>query len=122
MIESYQQQISLSKTLDEKRNEQNTLAKSLPSLSADEKPVALATMKECKAFIKENESKEKELKSETRRLLCTLPNPAHSSVSPGESDDENTAIRFSGEKPTFNFTPKAHWDLGADLDLIDSER
>src|SRR5918995_1193028 len=50
-------------------------------------------------------------------LLMTLPNLPHSSVPIGASAADNQEIRRHGEPPTFDFIPKAHWDLGPALGI-----
>ena len=61
---------------------------------------------------------------ERRRLsiLETLPNLPHASVTVGASAADNTVVRTWGERRTFEFEPKAHFDLGPDLGIIDFER
>jgi len=54
--------------------------------------------------------------------LEQLPNLPHTSVPVGKSSDDNKEIHRHGEPPTFDFEPKAHWDLGAALGIIDFER
>jgi seryl-tRNA synthetase len=55
-------------------------------------------------------------------LLMTLPNIPHPSVPVGASPADNLEVRRHGEPPRFDFTPKAHWDLGPALGIIDFER
>src|SRR5687767_516046 len=55
-------------------------------------------------------------------LLETLPNLPHASVPVGKSSADNVVIRTWGEARTFDFEPKAHWDLGPQLGVIDFER
>ncbi len=55
-------------------------------------------------------------------MMLSLPNVLDSSVPEGRGEDDNTVIRTWGEKPSFDFTPKAHYDLGAELDILDFER
>lgn len=57
-----------------------------------------------------------------RDLLAGVPNLPHSSVPTGKSSADNVEIKSWGTKREFAFAPKAHWDLGADLDLLDFER
>lgn len=57
-----------------------------------------------------------------RDLLAGVPNLPHSSVPTGKSAADNVEIKSWGTKREFAFVPKAHWDLGADLDLLDFER
>ncbi len=55
-------------------------------------------------------------------ILETLPNLPHASVPVGASSADNAVVRTWGEKRAFDFEPKAHWDLGPDLGIIDFER
>ena len=55
-------------------------------------------------------------------LLEALPNLPHSSVPVGKTSADNLVVRTWGEPGTFDFEPKAHWDLGPQLGIIDFER
>jgi seryl-tRNA synthetase len=55
-------------------------------------------------------------------LLETLPNLPHASVPLGKSAADNVVVRTWGEPRAFDFEPKAHWDLGPQLGVIDFER
>jgi seryl-tRNA synthetase len=55
-------------------------------------------------------------------LLSRIPNVPHESVPVGRSERENVEVRRWGSPPEFSFEPKAHWDLGADLAILDLER
>jgi seryl-tRNA synthetase len=55
-------------------------------------------------------------------LMLTIPNPPDASVPVGADETENVEVRRWGTPPTFDFEPKAHWDLGPDLGIIDFER
>jgi len=55
-------------------------------------------------------------------LLETLPNVPHASVPVGKSAADNVVVRTWGEPRPFDFEPKAHWDLGPELGVIDFER
>jgi seryl-tRNA synthetase len=56
------------------------------------------------------------------RLLAMLPNLPHASVPVGSSAAANAVVRTWGEPPTFGFEPRAHWDLGPALGIIDFDR
>ena len=60
--------------------------------------------------------------AEFRALLAGVPNVPHESVPVGSSADENVEIRRVGEPPRFAFEPKAHWDIGPDLGILDFNR
>ena len=62
------------------------------------------------------------VEQERRALLLTLPNLPHESVPLGSDEKDNREISRWGEPPAFDFTPKAHWDLGPELGVIDFER
>ncbi len=59
---------------------------------------------------------------ERTALLLTIPNAPHPSVPEGQSADDNVEVRRVGEPPAFDFEPKAHWDLGPALGILDFER
>ncbi|HEX4134298.1 MAG TPA: serine--tRNA ligase [Bryobacteraceae bacterium] len=54
--------------------------------------------------------------------LQNIPNIPHESVPVGKSSDDNLVIRTWGEPRKFDFEPKAHWDIGPDLGILDFER
>jgi seryl-tRNA synthetase len=68
------------------------------------------------------EERAKELDDKYRQLLAGVPNTPQASVPTGRSADDNVEVRRWGTPPAFSFTPKAHWDLGPDLGILDFER
>jgi seryl-tRNA synthetase len=59
--------------------------------------------------------------SPLRALLEQMPNLLDDSVPDGRGDAENVALRTRGTLPTFDFTPKPHWELGEKLGILDFE-
>jgi seryl-tRNA synthetase len=57
-----------------------------------------------------------------RELLAGVPNVPHESVPVGKSAEDNVVVRSWGEPRRFDFEPKAHWDLGPDLGILDFDR
>ena len=55
-------------------------------------------------------------------MLLSIPNILHESVPVGNDENDNKVVRVWGEKPVFDFQPKAHYDIGTDLDILDFER
>lgn len=51
-----------------------------------------------------------------------IPNICHESVPVGLSEEQNKVEKEWGKKPSFDFEPKAHWDIGENLGIIDFER
>jgi seryl-tRNA synthetase len=57
-----------------------------------------------------------------RSLMQTLPNLPMDSVPTGKSEHDNVETKTWGEKPSFDFTPKPHWEIGESLGILDFER
>jgi len=63
-----------------------------------------------------------EIEDEFRNLELYFPNVPHDSVPVGPDESANRVERTWGEKPSFTFTPKNHWDIGEALGILDFER
>jgi len=72
--------------------------------------------------VKELDTALQSLEEERRRLVLTIPNVPHATVPVGRSAADNTEVRRVGEPREFDFEPKAHWDLGPALGILDFER
>lgn len=75
-----------------------------------------------KAEVGRWEKEAEDCNQELQRLLSLLPNLPASDVPEGEDESQNKVIRTVGTVPTFDFTPKSHFDLGEALGLMDFER
>jgi len=64
----------------------------------------------------------KSIDEEFRQALARVPNTPHSSVPAGRDEKENVEVRRVGSPAEFSFEPKAHWDLGAELGILDFDR
>ena len=84
-----------------------------------------AIMEEMRALgdeIKAFDVKNAEIDEKIKYIMLRIPNIPNPAVPEGETDEDNVEIKRWGEPTKFNFEPKAHWDLGTDLDLLDFER
>ncbi|HTR34310.1 MAG TPA: serine--tRNA ligase [Bryobacteraceae bacterium] len=68
------------------------------------------------------EEKAKAADESFRDLMAGVPNIPHESVPVGRSADDNVEVRRWGQPREFDFQPKAHWDLGPQLKILDLER
>jgi seryl-tRNA synthetase len=68
------------------------------------------------------EAEQKAAEESFREMLTGIPNLPHESVPVGLSEADNVEVRRVGEPRAFDFEPKAHWDLGAELGILDLER
>ena len=82
----------------------------------------MAEMREIGDKIKADDAKVSELNDKINYIMLRIPNIPNPAVPEGETDEDNVEIKRWGEPTKFNFEPKAHWDLGTDLDLLDFER
>jgi len=64
----------------------------------------------------------RELDAALEPLLLTIPNVPHASVPHGTSEADNQEVRRWGQPPEWPFIPKSHWELGAELGILDLER
>ena len=117
------ERLKLTSQVESLRAEQNAASKQIPMLkkqgqSTDE---LMARMKEISEKIKEYGKLQSELEAKQRELILCIPNIPHESVPVGHDDSDNVEIRRFGEPKTFEYEPKAHWDIGADLGILDPE-
>jgi len=83
---------------------------------------AMAQTKELREKISTLEKTATDLDERLHEILAGIPNIPHASVPIGHSADENVEVRRWGTPPKFDFTPKAHSDLGPELGVLDLER
>ncbi|NMB26612.1 MAG: serine--tRNA ligase [Tissierellia bacterium] len=110
--------------VEEMKAKQNSVSKEIPKLKKEGKDAKslLTEMRQLSDKIKEMDMEVKEIDGKLKNKLLHIPNTPHETVAEGVSDDDNVEIRKWGEPTKFDFEPKAHWDLGADLDILDFER
>lgn len=86
---------------------------------AEERKAAMAALGE---EIRRLESQARALEQELSALELTIPNLVDGEVPIGADESANRELRTCGDRPVFDFPPKAHWDLGPDLGIVDFER
>ena len=82
----------------------------------------IAEMKQAGQQIQTLDEQAKASDDRLRELLRNVPNLPHSTVPVGRGSEDNKEIRRWGEPRKFDFEPKAHWDLGPALGILDFER
>jgi len=83
---------------------------------------AMAQTKDLREKIQTLEKTAGDLDVRLRDILVGIPNLPHASVPVGRGADDNVEVRRWGTPPKFDFAPKPHWDLGAELGILDLER
>jgi seryl-tRNA synthetase len=79
-------------------------------------------MKALSQQIKDKEEALRAVESTVYQFVSTIPNLPDPAVPVGLTEDQNVEVRRVGEVPRFDFEPKAHWDLGPTLGVLDLER
>jgi seryl-tRNA synthetase len=79
----------------------------------------IVEMRETSQRIKEMDGSLGEIEENLKKIVMSIPNLCDDSVPVGQDDTDNVEIRTWGEKPTYSFTPKPHWEIGTDQDIID---
>lgn len=118
--------------LDEKRRgllgkveamkaERNAVSSEIPKLKKEGVDVTekLAAMKTLADDIKALDAEIAAIDVKLDELIMSVPNIPHESVPEGADDKENVEVRRWSTPREFGFEPKAHWDIGEDLKILD---
>ena len=119
-------------SLDEKRreiirkaeqlkNKRNTVSQEIARRKKEKKDTdaIIAEMQQVSRDIRSMDEEARETEEQLNNILLTLPNLPHESVPVGKDDSDNEEVRRWGTPTQFSFEPKAHWDLGEDLGILD---
>ncbi len=115
---------NLLKDVEELKQLRNRVSKEIGQSGGDSAAAEAkkAEMREVSAKIKELDEQLRQVDSDMEQLLLNLPNIPDPAVPRGSDESDNVEVRSWGDLPQFNFTPLAHWDVGANLDIIDFPR
>ena len=123
-IELDKQRRALLADVEQRKAEQNEITKKIPAMkkAGEDTDAIFAEMRALSDTIKEDDAKIAQIDSDLRNFMLRIPNIPHESVPVGADDSENVEIRRYGEPTAFSFEPKAHWDIGTDLNILDFDR
>ena len=109
---------------EQKKAKQNEITKKIPAMkkAGENTDEIFAEMRKLSDEIKEDDAKISEIDEKLRDFMLKIPNIPNESVPVGADDSENVELRKYSEPKTFDFEPKAHWDIGTDLDILDFDR
>ena len=112
----------LMKAAEELRAARNeNAAKMKGKMDNDARQALIAEGREIKDKIAATEAELETVDKEFNTIIRQIPNYAHPKAPVGKEDKDNTAIKYVGKPPVFNFKPLDHVQLGEKLDLIDFE-
>jgi len=103
------------------KNRRNVVSEEIARLKKEKKDVTeiINEMKKVSDTIKEYDAKIREIEEQLEEVLLTIPNIPHDSVPVGDSEEQNVEVRRWGQPREFDFEPKAHWDIGEELNILD---
>jgi len=106
------------------KNRKNVVSQEVARLkkAGENADAIIAEMKQVSDRIKELDDEIRDIEEKLEELLLRIPNIPHETVPVGASEDDNVVIRTWGEKPQFDFEPLPHWEIAANLDILDFER
>ncbi len=108
---------------DALKQEQNEASKKIPQIKKEGGDISeiMKRMNEIKELIKANDAVLSELEEKQKKIMYEFPNIPSETTPIGKDDTENVEIRKWGEPRKFDFEAKAHWDIGANLGILDPE-
>ena len=109
---------------DDLKAQQNRASKQIPVMkkNGEDTTALMAEMKEIAEESKKCGEELAKLEDRQLELILRIPNIPNEAVPYGKDDTENVELRRWGEPRKFDFEPKAHWDIGQDLNILDPER
>ena len=114
---------ALTQKADALKAEQNAASKKIPQIKKEGGDISeiMARMNEIKEEVKTLDSEKNELAAKQKTMMYEFPNVPSDTTPVGKDDSENVEIRRHGEPRKFDFEAKAHWEIGADLGILDPE-
>lgn len=102
---------------------QNAVSKQIPALKQQGGDLAslMQEMKQLSDTIKADDAALAELEAKQNELLLSIPNIPSATTPIGTDDSMNVEVRRWSEPTKFDYAPKAHWDIGSDLQILDPE-
>ena len=115
---------SLLADAEQKKAKQNEITKKIPAMkkAGENTDEIFAEMRKLSDEIKEDDAKISEIDEKLRDFMLKIPNIPNETVPVGADDSENVELRRFSEPRKFDFEPKAHWDIGTNLDILDFDR
>ena len=113
----------LTQKADALKAEQNAASKDIPRIKKEGGDISeiMTRMNTIKEEVKVLDAEKAELAAKQKTMMYEFPNVPSDATPIGKDDSENVEIRRWGEPRSFDFEAKAHWDIGADLGILDPE-
>jgi seryl-tRNA synthetase len=110
--------------VEQLKNQRNVVSKEIGKLKREGKNAdqLVEEMGQVGEQIKVLDEEVRQIDEKLKEIVMGIPNIPHESLPVGADESYNREERKWGEPPKFAFEPKAHWDLGESLNILDFER
>ena len=110
--------------VEQMKSRRNTVSEEIGKMkkTGEDAQAMVLEMRELSRQIKARDEEIRLVEEEMQSFLMNIPNIPHETTPTGSGEGDNPIVRMWGEPRKFGFEPKAHWDVGENLDILDFER
>ena len=110
--------------LEDLRHQRNVVSDQIAEMkkAGENADDVVAQMRDVSSKIKTLDKSLAETQETLEQMLLGMPNIPHASVPLGKDETDNPVVQVVGELSEYDFEPKAHWDIGTELGILDFER
>src|SRR5688572_23324839 len=110
--------------VEQLKAQKNTASQEIATLKKNKQDASaqIEAMKSVGEEIRTLDDRLGQIEDELKTLELEFPNVPHESAPAGADESANRVERHWGEKPSFDFAPKSHWDIGESLGILDFDR
>lgn len=110
--------------VEDMKHQQSVKSADIPKMkkAGEDTTALMAEMKKLSDEIKDLDKQVADVEERLHTAMLDIPNIPDESVPFGKDDSENVELRKHDKPTEFDFEPKAHWDIGTDLDILDFDR
>lgn len=118
-----EQRRELLQQVEQLKSQRNTVSQEIARKKKNKEDAdqLITEMRQVSDQIKEMDEQIRQVEEKLQPLILSIPNIPHPSVPIGSSEDDNVELRKWGEPRNFTYEPATHWDLAAELDMLDFE-
>ena len=123
VLEQDQKRRALIQEVENLKAERNVVSKEVGrTQDQDERQVKIEAARQIGDKITALDTQLREVEAQLDTVMFELPNVVDDRVPLGVDESENVVIKTVGDIPEYDFEPKAHWDLGPELGIINFEQ
>jgi seryl-tRNA synthetase len=119
-----EERLVILKEIESLRHQRNVVSDRIAEMkkTGENAETLVLEMRAVSSRIKDLDKQLSENQTTIAAVLLGIPNIPHASVPIGADEADNPVIRAVGKLPEFNFDPQPHWEIGAQLKILDFDR